>query len=51
MVNESIASGESLRPTVDVMRHFGWEVDERIWQQGTSCCQTDNCSLKVTRLN
>ncbi|GLW67690.1 hypothetical protein Arub01_59330 [Actinomadura rubrobrunea] len=51
VVNESITSGKSLRLTVDVMRHFGWEVDERMWQQGTSCCQTDNCFLKVTRLN
>ncbi|GLZ12093.1 hypothetical protein Acsp04_23280 [Actinomadura sp. NBRC 104425] len=51
IVNESITSGRSLDLTVRVMRHFGWEVDDRMWQRGTSCCQTDNCYLKVTRLS
>jgi hypothetical protein len=51
IVNESITSGRSLDLTVRIMRHFGWQVDERMWQRGESCCQTDNCFLKVTKLN
>ncbi|MGI5205974.1 hypothetical protein ACQEU6_30920 [Spirillospora sp. CA-108201] len=47
VTNASITSGRSVAITVRAMRHFGWPVDDRFWETGTSCC-SDICQGRLT---
>lgn len=49
VTNASITSGRSVAITVRAMRHFGWPVDDRFWETGTSCC-SDVCQGRLTNL-
>lgn len=51
VTNETITSGRSLHVTVRAMRHFGWRVDERMWERGASCGSTDNCFMSVVPIS
>lgn len=50
VTNDSITSGRSLDLTVRIMRHYGWTVDDRMWERGASCGSTDNCGLSAVML-
>ncbi|MDX6739562.1 hypothetical protein [Actinocorallia sp. A-T 12471] len=50
VTHDDIRTGKSVTLTTTAMAFYGWPVDPSMWEQGTSCCQTDNCYLKVTRL-
>ncbi|MFD0853578.1 hypothetical protein ACFQ07_15180 [Actinomadura adrarensis] len=49
VTNASITQGRSNALTVRAMRHFGWPVDDRFWEVGTSCC-SDVCHGNLTHL-
>lgn len=51
VTNDSIESGRSLDLTVRVMRHYGWNVDDRMWERGASCGSSDNCGLSAVKIS
>lgn len=50
VTNDSITSGRSLDLTTRAMRHYGWDVDDRMWERGASCGSSDNCGLSAVKI-
>jgi hypothetical protein len=47
VINGDILSGKSLARTLEAMHATGYPVDEKMWQQWTSCGSTTSCDFKV----